>query len=161
MLKVCVVSDTHYNRGQQLPVVLLEKVAEERPDIIIHCGDVIDEDILRALGSIAPVHAVKGNADHLNLPEELVIEISGVRIGVIHSHQLFALSSQALTYRALDMNVDVLLFGHTHRFYVEEVSYHGREVILLNPGSPTRPRLDEPGFVILNLPEKDVRRVCL
>jgi putative phosphoesterase len=156
-------SDTHVgDRAKALPVPLLERLREIEPGIILHAGDVTSPNALETLEEIAPVIAVRGNADYLNLPEEKTVEAGELRIGVIHGHQLPSLNSQFLTLKALDMDVDMLVFGHTHRFYFDSFSIYGRKVYLLNPGSPTFPRWDEPGFAVIKPGEEpDVKRIKL
>ncbi|NPA48163.1 MAG: metallophosphoesterase [Thermococci archaeon] len=158
---MCVISDTHYTRNGRLPSHVFDSVRNEEPDLIVHCGDVIDPELLEELEGISPVVAVRGNADYLNLPESRIVEADGVRIGAVHGHDVIPLNAQTLAYKALEMEVDVLLFGHTHRFYSDRISFHGREILLLNPGSPTKPRFDSPGFAMIRTPSMDVRRVEL
>ncbi|WP_050001869.1 metallophosphoesterase [Thermococcus eurythermalis] len=163
MTAIAVLSDTHVgDKAKALPVPLLDKLKKARPELILHAGDITSPSVLEALEEIAPVIAVRGNVDHLGLPEEETVEIEKLRIGLIHGHQLLSLNAQFLTLKALDMGVDLLVFGHTHRFYFDSFSVYGRRVYLLNPGSPTFPRWDEAGFVLLR-PEEEpsVRRVKL
>ena len=155
---IAVTSDTHHgDKTNNLPSLLLRELEKRRPDLILHAGDVTSPELLEALEEFAPTIAVRGNADHLNLPEEKVLEAGDVRIGLLHGHQFFSLNSQFLTLKALDMGVDVLIFGHTHRFYHEAYSLHGEKVALLNPGSPTFPRMDSAGFVLLHVDGENVR----
>ncbi|MEM2801546.1 MAG: metallophosphoesterase family protein, partial [Archaeoglobaceae archaeon] len=42
-----------------------------------------------------------------------------------------------LIYKALEKKVDVLIFGHIHRFVLEK----RKGVVVLCPGSPTEPRM--------------------
>jgi len=160
---MALLSDTHVgDRARALPVPLLENLREINPELILHAGDVTSPEVLETLEEIAPVIAVRGNADHLNLPEEETVEVEGLRIGIIHGHQFLSLNAQFLGLKALDMDVEVLIFGHTHRFYFDSFSVYGRRVYLLNPGSPTFPRWDEAGFALLKPgKEPSVRRVKL
>ncbi|WP_297550683.1 metallophosphoesterase [Thermococcus sp.] len=160
---IAVLSDTHVgDKAKALPLPLLEKLRETRPELIFHAGDITSPEVLETLEEIAPTVAVRGNVDYLNLPEEETIEVQGLRIGLIHGHQLLSLNAQFLTLKALDMEVDLLIFGHTHRFYFDSFSLYGKRVNLLNPGSPTFPRWDEPGFVLLKPGEEpEVKRIKL
>lgn len=163
-MRVVLVSDTHVgDKASALPPILLEKIAAEKPDYILHAGDVTDGSVLEELEDIAPTLAVRGNADGLSLPEEEVLEVGGFRIGLLHGHQFFSLNSYFLALKAIDMGVDVLVFGHTHRFYHDVASVHGRKVHLINPGSPVFPRYDHPSFAVLKLEgeEPAVKRVTL
>ncbi|NJE60506.1 metallophosphoesterase [Thermococcus sp. 21S7] len=155
---IAVTSDTHHgDKTKNLPSLLFQHLEEKKPDLILHAGDVTSHELLERLEDFAPVVAVRGNADHLNLSEERLIEVEGVSIGLLHGHQFFSLNAQFLTLKALDMGVDVLIFGHTHRFYHDTYSVHGKRVVLLNPGSPTFPRMDAAGFAFLKVSGESVR----
>ena len=154
-MRIAVLSDTHVgDKARALPPVLIEKMRNAEPELILHAGDVTAPIVLETLEEIAPVLAVRGNADYLGLPEEEKIEADQIRIGMIHGHQLLSLNAQFLTLKALDMDVDLLVFGHTHRFYFDSFSLYGKRVYLLNPGSPTFPRWDDAGFVLLRTGEE-------
>ena len=108
-------------------------------DRIVHLGDfsavsVLDD--LRALGP--PVHAVHGNADEPALrellPEELVVEAAGARLGLVHIPGPAAGRDERLVRRF--PGCDAVLYGHTH---LPQVDRHG-DVWILNPGSPTERR---------------------
>ncbi len=155
---VAVTSDTHHgDRTGNLPSLLLKELEKRKPCLILHAGDVTSAELLERLDSIAPTIAVRGNADHLHLPKEKILDVEDVRIGLLHGHQFLSLNAQFLTLKALDMGVDVLIFGHTHRFYHDTYSLHGDRVFLLNPGSPTFPRMDSPGFAFLHVDRKNIR----
>jgi hypothetical protein len=108
-------------------------------DAIVHCGDfstaaVLEE--LRALGP--PVHAVYGNADEPELqqllPEELVVEVGGARIGLVHIPGPAAGREERLLRRF--PGCAAVVYGHTH---LPQVELH-EGVWILNPGSPTERR---------------------
>jgi len=147
---IVVLSDTHIgDRAKALPVLLLERLKRLEPELILHAGDITAGFMLDELEKIAPLVAVRGNADSLNLPLERVVEVGDFRIGLIHGHRFLSLNTQFLTLKAINMDVDVLVFGHTHRRCFEFRTSHGRRVYLLNPGSPTFPRFDSPSFAVL------------
>jgi len=107
--------------------------------VILHAGDfsalsVLEE--LRALGP--PVHAVYGNADEPALrellPKELVVDVGGARIGIVHVPGPGAGREERLVRRF--PGCDAVLYGHTH---LPEVERH-EGVWILNPGSPTERR---------------------
>jgi putative phosphoesterase len=59
-----------------------------RADLILHAGDVVTVGVLRELEDHARVEAVFGNMDEpalqAELPERLVVEAEGFRIGLVH-----------------------------------------------------------------------------
>jgi uncharacterized protein len=135
---VAAISDTHLPRGaRRLPEACLERL--EAADAILHCGDFSARSVLEELRALGPpVHAVHGNVDDPALrellPEELVVELDGVRIGMVHVPGSAAGREERLTRRF--PGCAAVLFGHTH---LPQVERHG-DVWLLNPGSPTERR---------------------
>ena len=72
-MKLGILSDTH----NLLRPEVLEALAGA--DAILHAGDISSREILQRLGEIAPVHAVRGNADR-EWAEELPA-VSGLGAG--------------------------------------------------------------------------------
>ena len=137
MTLVAVISDTHMPRGgRRLPRGCLDLL--EEAEIILHGGDVTTGAVLDELRKLAPLHAVHGNQDDADLkatlPERLVAEIAGVRIGMIHDAG--RRHGRAERLAAAFPGCDAVVYGHSH---VPEVSRHG-ELWILNPGSPTERR---------------------
>jgi len=65
------------------------------------------------------------------LPERKVIDIEGIKIGLIHQAALSLQETTGARYMAKEMEVDVLVFGHIHRPLIEK-----SDVLLACPGSP-------------------------
>jgi putative phosphoesterase len=100
-------------------------------DVILHAGDVGDDDILDELEAIAPVYAVRGNTDPIDnprLPESRRLEISGVKVHISHGHEVGA---KPITLMAAYGDADVIVYGHTHRELITE----DEAVLLVNPGA--------------------------
>lgn len=56
------------------------------------------------------------------------------------------MDTTAQGYLAKEMGVDVLIFGHLHRPLIER-----KDVMLVCPGSPTKPRMSNPSVVELTI----------
>ncbi len=54
------------------------------------------------------------------------------------------MDTTAQGYLAKEMEVDILIFGHLHRPLIER-----KDVMLVCPGSPTKPRMSSPSVVEL------------
>ena len=68
------------------------------------------------------------------LPEKKVVQIGKFKIGLCHGHQVVPWgSTEALARLQREMDVDILVTGHTHKNEVNE--YEGKWFI--NPGSIT------------------------
>jgi putative phosphoesterase len=104
----------------------------------LHAGDLLDAGVLELLRRHAPVHAVLGNNDlslTRVLPATALVEIAGVRIGLIHDSG--ASTGRAARLRRRFPDADVVVFGHSHA-PVDELGEGGQ--LLFNPGSPTQRR---------------------
>ena len=81
-----------------------------------------------------------------------VIEVEGVKVGVIHKDQMTSDHAEGLRYLAKEMDVDVLIFGHFHHPIIEEF-----KVLLLSPGSAIVPGIAEPSAIEQNIFEGRIR----
>lgn len=103
---------------------------------ILCTGNTVDKETFDYLRTIAgDIVAVKGDFDESNtLPQTKIITEGPLRIGIIHGHQVIPWGdAESLDITARQMEVDVLLSGHTHKF--EAYEYNGR--FFINPGSAT------------------------
>ena len=148
-MRALVLSDTHLrDGGRPLPDDVLTALREA--DVVLHCGDVVERALLDELATYAPVHAVLGNNDVTLrgvLPERLLVELGGVRVGMVHDSG--PTKGRAARMRRAFPDCDVVVFGHSHA-PVDELGVDGQR--LFNPGSPTqRRRQPHPSFGVLDL----------
>ena len=126
-MRIGLISDTH---GKLRPEVF-ERLAGV--DLILHAGDIGPAELLTDLQVIAPVRAVSGNTDYFiagdGIPEIQKIEVEGMRIAVMHGHQVG--SPNAARLREQFPKADVIVYGHTHRPLVER--FDG--ALVVNPGA--------------------------
>lgn len=78
---------------------------------------------------------VKGEFDQdMNLPQAKTVQAEGIRVGVIHGHQIIPWGdTESLDMTARQLDVDILISGHTHQF--EAFEYNDK--FFINPGSAT------------------------
>jgi len=143
MIKVGVISDTHIpRRAKALPDFVFESF--QGVDLILHAGDLLSEDVITDLETIAPVYAVAGNNDSFEIyqkyGEKRIVEIGGKKIGLTHGYGRDKTHLNAYAEFMKD-NVDCIVFGHSHAPYNEELD----GILLFNPGSPTDRRF-QPTF---------------
>lgn len=150
-MRIIALADTHIKSGsliECLPRELLELI--KRADMVIHAGDFVTMQAYEELKGICRLEAVQGNMDEPALkrllPEQKVMEIEGIKIGIVHEAALSLLDTTGAWYMAKEMSVDVLVFGHLHKPVIESDN-----ALLACPGSPTYPRLSEPGAIELNV----------
>lgn len=146
-MKVLIVSDTHGRDGTLK--YLLEQV---KPiDMLVHCGDVEgSEDYIRSLAG-CPVHMVAGNNDFFcDLPKEEEFLIGKYRVLLTHGHYYYiTMGTQMIKEDAKARGFDIVMFGHTHRPYLEQ----DKGITVLNPGSLSYPRQEgrKPSYMIMDL----------
>lgn len=118
MKKIGILSDTHGKLRQEVIEVL------QGCDRILHAGDINTPGVLERLKEIAPVSAVRGNADKEwagTLPVTLDEEICGLRIFMVHNKK--ELPADLTGY-------DLVIYGHSHKYEERK-----EESYFLNPGS--------------------------
>lgn len=133
-MRIGVISDTHRNTS------IIKRVIEacDNPDLIIHLGDNVQD-----VYSIEELYKgriinVRGNCDFCSdVPEERIEDIAGKRFFITHGHRYnVKYDMLTLKYRAMELNADIVLFGHSH---VSKIDYEGG-IWFVNPGSPSYPR---------------------
>lgn len=148
------ISDTHIpDRARIIPQNVIDAFSDV--DLILHAGDLTSLDVVEELEKIAPVMAVQGNMDRvngINLPKAKTLEVEGVKIGMVHGEVYPRADTQQLVYLAKQLDVDILVSGHSHQPKIEQTD----GVLLINPGSPIVPRLADRTVMLLEIHNKEV-----
>ncbi|WP_407433134.1 metallophosphoesterase [Methanobrevibacter sp.] len=122
------ISDTHISpqKGK-----LNEKIFKifENADLILHAGDITSQKVLDELSEIAPVTAVLGNNDELNLNRNETINANGKTIVLVHGDNI-----NDLYEFGLENNADIVVSGHTHSPNFEKI----KKIYLINPGRASK-----------------------
>ena len=116
------ISDTHIpDRARILPQNVIDAFSDV--ELILHAGDLTSPKVIDELEEIAPVMAVQGNMDRANgidLPKAKIVEVEGLKIGLIHGEVYPRADSDQLLYLAKELNVDILVSGHSHQPKIEQ-----------------------------------------
>lgn len=118
-MNVAILSDTH---GLLRPEVLEHL---KTADAIFHGGDINKQRIVDELGTYAPLYIVRGNNDKEwaeNIPHDLTVTLEGVTFYMVHNRKEVPADLSG---------IDVVVFGHTHKYLLEEKD----GLLWLNPGS--------------------------
>ncbi len=134
---VGLISDTHVpKRARCIPKRVFEIF--EKVDYIIHAGDLVELAVVDELEQIAPVLAVRGNMDGLEVADALPrfnsMKVFDWKIGVAHD-QNFLFESNKMSELAQENGFNVFVYGHTH---IASIKWAGK-ILYINPGSPTDP----------------------
>ncbi|MCJ1431920.1 Vacuolar protein sorting-associated protein 29 [Xylographa pallens] len=125
------------DRAPDIPAKFKKLLAPGKIGQILCLGNLTDNTTYDFLRGIAPdLQIVKGDFDveAPNLPPQKVVTHGSLRIGFTHGHTIIPPGDgDALLITARHMDVDVLLWGGTHRFEAYELE--GK--FFVNPGSAT------------------------
>ena len=146
-MKILIVSDTHGRHGN------LDEVLEREGniDVLLHLGDIEDgEHYIEAVAD-CPVHLLSGNNDYFShLPGEKEIKIGKYRVFMTHGHGYYvSVNTKRLREEASRRGVDIVLFGHTHKPYMDVEG----DLKMINPGSLSYPRQEgrKPSYVVMDI----------
>lgn len=116
VMKILVLSDSHLHSV---------KLDLNDYDYVIHCGDG------NRITKSDNVFCVRGNCDFRG-EKEKIVEIKNKKILITHG-DLYNVKYgyTRLSYKALESEVDICLFGHTHIADVFEF----QEILFINPGA--------------------------
>ncbi|XP_066919032.1 vacuolar protein sorting-associated protein 29-like [Clytia hemisphaerica] len=137
MVLVLVLGDLHIpHRKSGLPVKFKKLLVPGKIQHILCTGNLCTKESYDYLKTLASdVHVVRGDfEENITYPEQKVVSVGPFRIGLCHGHQIVPwgdAESLAMVQRQLD--VDILITGHTHRF--EAYEHEGK--FYVNPGSAT------------------------
>lgn len=118
-MKIAILSDTHGLLRPQVVEYL------QTADVILHGGDINKQSIVDELRQYAPLYIVRGNNDKewaKAIPHDLTVCLGGVTFYLVHNKKEVP---AGLT------GVDVVVFGHSHKYFQQEKD----GVLWLNPGS--------------------------
>ena len=128
-MKLLILSDSHGNVR-----TMAEAVERTAPRMILHLGDCWqDAEQLRDLYPDIPLVQVPGNCDFRpQEPTEQLLCLENKRILLCHGHT-YGVKQSLLSagYAAEEQDLDLFLFGHTHKPLVD---MRGK-TLFLNPGS--------------------------
>ena len=153
---VGVISDTHVpKRARCIPKRVFEIF--QGVDYIIHAGDLVELAVMDELEQIAPVLAVRGNSDGLDvaktLPKLDSLKVFDWKIGVIHDQNILD-GLDSMNEIAKANGFDVFVYGHTH---IANILWEGK-ILYINPGSPTDPAgiLNKPSVALLKISRETI-----
>jgi len=143
-MRICIVSDSH-DRSDPLAKAVRDGAAEGAT-AVLHCGDIIGTQTLRAAMNVGlPLHVIHGNnlGDHVSLNRwagesggllryhgaDARLDLGGRRVFVVHYPEYgYAMACTG--------DWDVVCCGHSHVAGVQQVAnIKNRTTWLVNPGT--------------------------
>ena len=151
MTRILVTSDTH---GYYAPIsdYILSR---NDIDLLIHAGDGVEDVISIAYETQIPYYVVRGNNDYYtNEAYDKVIEKDGIKIFLTHGHHYGVYGGSGEVFdKARQNNCQIAIYGHTHIYKNEEID----GIIILNPGSVSLPRDNNPGFMLMDIENGQIK----
>ena len=153
---VLVLGDLHIpHRSASLPAKFKKLLVPGRIQHILCTGNLCTKDSFDYLKTLAnDVHIVRGDFDeNTSWPEQKVVTVGQFKIGICHGHQLVPWDdSDALATVNRQLDCDILITGHTHKFE----AYEHENRFYVNPGSITGAysALDSdltPSFILMDI----------
>lgn len=146
-MRALIISDSHGIRSSIKRV--LERVGNV--DMLIHLGDVYEDDNFIRESVQGEVYIIAGNNDfHPRFKKEEIIEIGPYRAWLTHGHQYGVnYGLERLEEEARTLGMDIVMFGHTHVPVIRQEN----ELYVINPGSLAFPRQEnlKGSFIIMEL----------
>jgi putative phosphoesterase len=131
-----VVADTHSHPHPGT----FAHLREIQPEAILHAGDIGDLGVLDQLREIAPVHAVRGNIDKHQLPDDLTVELGPLRIFMTHIAVYGPHLRADVAKKARAAKANLVVCGHSHVPFISDQ----KGLTVFNPGSCGPRRLHLP-----------------
>lgn len=155
-MRIGVISDTHGDLD--LAFEAIRQMGDV--DLILHAGDTYKDLEMLSEDTEVEMIGVRGNIGPADRgPAELVLELNGYRIFLVHGHHYDVKHSlMRLFYRAQELEVDVVVYGHTH---LAMTAVEGN-ILFVNPGSIGFPRGKyKNSYSIIDLSGKNVKAEIL
>ncbi|KAI9295243.1 Metallo-dependent phosphatase [Neoconidiobolus thromboides FSU 785] len=137
MVLVLAIGDLHIpDRSSDLPKAFKKLMIPGRIQQILCTGNLNSSETYQYLKSVCnEVHVVQGEYDTVGAwPTSKIITHGNYKIGLIHGHQFTPWAHpDTLESKAQQMDVDILIFGHTHQLQV----YDKNNRFFINPGTGT------------------------
>jgi putative phosphoesterase len=137
-VKIAVISDSHGMSDEIETIIDILKSINDL-DTFVHLGDFsLDAEYIKEQTNIDFI-SVRGNCDFElhEINEEEILNINDKKILLTHGHKYNIKGDlNNLYYRAKELQVDAVLFGHIHM----PVNIIEDDILLFNPGSISEPR---------------------
>ena len=144
-VRAVVLADTHApRRWRSCPPAVAQYL--RAADLILHAGDVCTATVLDELSGYAPVRAVRGNNDGMDVAawgasETLEFDLAGLAVAMVHDSG--RAEGRCARLRRRFPAARLVLFGHSHI----PLDQAADNVRIFNPGSPTDRRRQPQGTI--------------
>lgn len=135
---IAAVADTHGKVD-----IIMAALRRLKPDYLLFAGDYYRDGQYISKELKLPAHIVAGNCDidHRS-HQEKIITLMHKNILLVHGHRYGVKRDyNRLFYRAQELKVDAVVFGHTHRPYCAKIE----DLWMINPGSAALNRFEDYG----------------
>ncbi|EFA84113.1 metallophosphoesterase domain-containing protein [Heterostelium album PN500] len=158
---IIAIGDLHVpHRSHGIPPEFKKLLVPEKIQHILCTGNLVSKDIHDYFKTLtSDVHVVKGEFDeNSSYPDTKVVTIGQFKFGLCHGQQIVPWGDKtSLAALQREMDVDVLITGHTHHIEVFEAN----NKLFINPGSATGAFSNithdvTPSFVLMDVQGYDI-----
>ena len=141
--KIAIISDTHGYLHPDIAEMITQC------EIAVHAGDVGNAQVIESMQPKAKqIYLVKGNNDVASkwpndqqhrlheLREQIILEVPGGKIAVIHGHKQNPVAARHALLRKLYPTTRAIVYGHSHRLCIDQE----HTPWVLNPGAAGKDR---------------------
>ena len=161
-MRVLIISDTHDNLGN-VDHLIRNVIPREKPQLVVHLGDFTSPfTLLRLKESGIPVIGVLGNNDgdismlreieHRVAPQPVETNLGEFSTFLMHGFKDASLTEKIATAIALSGYYQLVLFGHTHKYKIEQKG----KTLLVNPGALSGYLAEDATYAVLDLTSRNV-----
>ena len=134
MKRILVISDTH--KRIEYAIKVIELIGEI--DLVIHLGDLVSDAMdLKSIFPDIEFKYIRGNNDFMHTGSTYeIFNYDGFNLLLTHGHNFSVKTGiDRLLEFSKQLNIDAVLFGHTHIPFKGDYQKDGKKVIILNPGT--------------------------
>jgi len=162
-LKILIISDTHDNLSN-VDYLIKNVIPREKPHLVVHLGDFTSPfTLLRLKEPGIPVTGVLGNNDgdvsmlkeieQRVTPQPVETNLGGFPTFLMHGFKNIALTEKIAVAIALSGYYQLVLFGHTHKYKIEQKG----KTLLVNPGALSGYLAEDATYAVLDTTSRNVK----
>jgi putative phosphoesterase len=143
-IKLGILSDTH----GWLDPELVDVFRDKQVDLLVHAGDIGNQEVIDQLEEVAELQVVKGNIDGGDLrflPEEVFFEAGPRTVAMRHIAGSPPRPRKAARELIARLKPDIFICGHSHIPVIGRVN----EALWINPGACGRVGFHQQRFALL------------
>ena len=157
-----IISDTHDNLPNVIEATKIFNSFEV--DLVIHCGDFVAPFTLNSFKELrCPLLGVFGNCDGEH--DYLLTQAKNLNFSIYQPPYITEINNKKIliTHKPIQLenDIDILIYGHTHKPEVKSITKDNQSKWIINPGEASGWLYNKPTIAIWDVTTIDVQIVPL